>query len=274
MQKHGLIIHALFAVAFLFSINIVFAADPIVYQGDTLIIPVAISVESAIFAGQSSDPFLYQGLKRIIFGVPATLAPGNYNLHLRLADGGEEIRTVIVNKKKFPVIELPVPKKLQMTPKQLVTNLETVNGAVKKEVETKTKGVFFTKAFGLPLYDNHRIVSVYGELRRTGDETIRHLGTDFGASLGAPVVAINSGVVKKSYLDSIYGNSIIIDHGQGIYTLYLHLNERRVKDGDKVGRGEIIGTVGDSGYSSAPHLHLSVKINGISVDPLRFVRAW
>lgn len=262
------------AAAFLLLINVVFAADLVIYQGDTLLVSVAENVKSATFANQSAESFLYQGLKRIIFAVSATLAPANYNLRLKLADGGEEVRRVIVGRKKFPVIDLPVPEKLEMTPKQLVTNLQAVNTTVKKEVEIKTSGLFFTKAFGLPLYDNRKIVSVYGEVRKTGNEMIRHLGIDFDAPIGARVVAINSGVVKKSYLDSLYGNSVIIDHGQGIYTLFLHLKDRFVKDGDKVGKGKIIETVGDSGYASAPHLHLSVKINGISVDPLRFVRAW
>ena len=86
--------------------------------------------------------------------------------------------------------------------------------------------------------------------------------------------AINGGIVRKAYFDSVFGKSVVVDHGQGIFSLYLHLNEIRVKEGDQIKKGHLIGTVGQTGYAISPHLHLSVKISGVSVDPLKFVSSF
>ncbi len=68
-----------------------------------------------------------------------------------------------------------------------------------------------------------------------------------------------------------YGKTLIIDHGLGIYSLYLHLNKFKVLRGEQVEQGDVVGFSGNTGYSIAPHLHFSVKVNSSSVDPLRFI---
>jgi len=242
-----------------------------VLQGDVVVLKTDKEVTSATFGGESMAVFPYQTGWRAIAGVGPTKVAGNYNARLYFADGTKEARLVTVKVRKFAKIILPVPEKLQMTPKTLVTNLQAQNKAINATVAEVSKQVYFSRLFGLPLYDNRRLGSLFGEIRQTGAESIRHLGVDFPAATGTPVAAINDGIVKQSSLDTLYGNSVIIEHGAGIYTLYLHLNERRVKAGEKVVRGKIIGTVGQTGYASGPHLHLSVKVGGISVDPIRFV---
>jgi murein DD-endopeptidase MepM/ murein hydrolase activator NlpD len=97
------------------------------------------------------------------------------------------------------------------------------------------------------------------------------LGVDLEAKEGDPVFSINDGVVRFSKELPNYGKTIIIDHGLGIFSLYLHLKEFKVSEGEKVKKGEIIALSGNTGYSISPHLHFSVKINGKSVDPLRFI---
>jgi murein DD-endopeptidase MepM/ murein hydrolase activator NlpD len=77
--------------------------------------------------------------------------------------------------------------------------------------------------------------------------------------------------VNKNYVDPIYGNAVLIDHGHGIFSAYFHLDKALAKQGSEVKKGTKIGTVGQSGYATGPHLHLSIKINGVSVDPLKFV---
>lgn len=69
----------------------------------------------------------------------------------------------------------------------------------------------------------------------------------------------------------MYGKTLIIDHGFGIFSFYSHLNELKVSNGEKVNQGEAIGLSGKTGYALAPHLHFSIKLNGSSVDPLRFI---
>ncbi|TSD01862.1 MAG: peptidase M23, partial [Parcubacteria group bacterium Athens0714_26] len=68
-----------------------------------------------------------------------------------------------------------------------------------------------------------------------------------------------------------YGKTLIIDHGLGIFSLYLHLDEFKVLNGKGVKRGELVGLSGNTGYSISPHLHFSIKANGASVDPLKFI---
>ena len=171
-------------------------------------------------------------------------------------------------------MSLGIPKQLNLTPEKLITQL----GEAKKDIDATARvqidTILFNGPFGLPLFDNRKIASIFGEIRETGGTEIRHLGVDFEAPIGTPVGAMNNGIVRKAYVDPVYGNSVIVDHGKGIFSLYMHLNEMRVKEGGTVAKGTVVGTVGKTGYATSPHLHLSVKINSVSVDPLRFVRSF
>lgn len=98
-----------------------------------------------------------------------------------------------------------------------------------------------------------------------------HSGIDIGASYGSNILAAASGTVILSEDYGGYGECIIIDHGGGNTTLYGHLDQRLVSVGDTVSGGELIGYVGDSGWSSGPHLHFEVTLAGELVDPLDYV---
>jgi murein DD-endopeptidase MepM/ murein hydrolase activator NlpD len=100
-----------------------------------------------------------------------------------------------------------------------------------------------------------------------GEVQSRHLGLDFAAPAGTPVRAINSGTVLLAQELYFEGGFVVIDHGQGLLSLYLHLSEFRVKPGDQVSSGQIIGSSGSSGRATGPHLHLAVRWQGIYVDP-------
>ena len=95
----------------------------------------------------------------------------------------------------------------------------------------------------------------------------RHDGHDFSAKRGTPVVATADGVVVKSLYWGSYGNYVEIDHGYGFKTVYAHMNKRKVKKRQTVSRGEIIGTVGNTGKSTAPHLHYEIKKNNKRINP-------
>ncbi len=85
---------------------------------------------------------------------------------------------------------------------------------------------------------------------------------------GEPVFAITDGLVVLSH-DMFYeGKMVLIDHGNKIFSYYMHLSEREVQTGDRVKSGDIIGAVGSTGMSTAPHLHVSFLIRGVQVDPL------
>ena len=97
-----------------------------------------------------------------------------------------------------------------------------------------------------------------------------HKGIDIGASMGAQVIAAAAGKVTTVSYNSARGYFIVVDHGSGYVTLYQHLSRQDVKVGDMVKAGQQIGAVGETGISTAQHLHFEVHVNGTPVDPLQF----
>ncbi len=98
-----------------------------------------------------------------------------------------------------------------------------------------------------------------------------HEGVDFSAPLGTDIYATGNGVVLKVRKSKRnYGNSVLIDHGFGYQTFYAHCNKILVKKGQKLKRGQVIALVGNTGKSTAPHLHYEVQKNGKAIDPINF----
>lgn len=99
----------------------------------------------------------------------------------------------------------------------------------------------------------------------------RHEGLDFSARKGSNIYATANGTVRKAKYDRGYGYTIEIDHGNGIVTKYAHNQKLLVRRGQKVSRGDVIAYLGDSGRSTAPHLHYEVRLNGVAQNPLKFI---
>lgn len=126
-----------------------------------------------------------------------------------------------------------------------------------------------------PLPGFSKITSPYGmRLHPTLKVYKLHTGVDIAGSgcNGKPIVAANSGKVITAGKNTAYGNMIIIDHGGGMSTLYAHASKLAVKVGDVVTRGQTIAYVGSTGYSTGPHLHFEVRINGKTTDPLPYIQ--
>ena len=98
-----------------------------------------------------------------------------------------------------------------------------------------------------------------------------HTGVDIGAPVGANFVAVNDGIVTRAGYNTAYGNMVIIDHGGGISTLYAHGSEILVTVGQTVKRNEAILKVGSTGYSTGPHAHFEVRINGVVTNPIEYI---
>ena len=98
-----------------------------------------------------------------------------------------------------------------------------------------------------------------------------HTGVDIGAPLGANFIAANDGIVTKAGYNGAYGNMVIIDHGGGVSTLYAHGSEILVQVGQTVKRGDAILKVGSTGYSTGPHAHFEVRLNGVVTDPMPYI---
>ncbi|HVI77533.1 MAG TPA: M23 family metallopeptidase, partial [Candidatus Acidoferrum sp.] len=109
---------------------------------------------------------------------------------------------------------------------------------------------------------------IFGTARVFNDQVqSRHQGLDFAAPPGTEVQAINSGVVVLARPMFFEGNCVVIDHGQGLLSLYLHLSAFKVKEGDQVHTGEAVAVSGGTGRATGPHLHLAVRWQGIYLSP-------
>lgn len=128
--------------------------------------------------------------------------------------------------------------------------------------EHKITSPFFIKR----VYERFKLVK--GKKKKLSGKVSYHGGTDLKGQVGAPIFAIADGVVNLA--DHLYyeGNIVIIDHGNGILSGYMHQSELLVKTGDKVKAGQLIGRSGDTGMVTGPHLHIFLLIHGVKVDPL------
>jgi murein DD-endopeptidase MepM/ murein hydrolase activator NlpD len=139
-----------------------------------------------------------------------------------------------------------------------------------KIYNTITPKNYVNSQFIVPLQS--KITSNFGKARvYNGSLKGYHSGTDFRAKIGTPIVASNSGKVVLAKNRFYAGNSVIIDHGEGIYTCYYHLSKFKVHKGDMVKKGQVIGLSGDTGRITGPHLHFSARVGGIQVDPLQLI---
>jgi len=140
-----------------------------------------------------------------------------------------------------------------------------------KIYKTINKNILWKKDFILPL--ESKVTSPFGTQRiYNGSLKSYHSGTDFKAKNSTEILATNAGRVVISQNRFYAGNSIVLDHGHGIYTGYYHLSTLDKKVGELVKRGELLGLSGSTGRVTGPHLHFSAKVHGITVDPLQLLK--
>lgn len=124
-----------------------------------------------------------------------------------------------------------------------------------------------------PIPGHTRITSKFGMRTHPITGLYRlHTGTDVGAPIGTDFLAMASGIVVKAEYNLAYGNMVIIDHGGGVQTLYAHGSEIIAKIGQNVKQGDSVLKVGSTGYSTGPHAHFEIRIDGNPVDPLNYVK--
>lgn len=117
------------------------------------------------------------------------------------------------------------------------------------------------------------LTSDFGPRRRPlrGGTTF-HKGIDIAAKPGTPIVSPGDGIVTYSGYKSGLGKAIMVDHGYGVVTIYGHNSENFVNEGDRVKRGEVIGSVGRTGLATGSHLHYQIEVDGVPVDPMRYIQ--
>ena len=262
----------------------VFLSSNTLAQGDTLAIRIKTEKDfkeiTATF-GDEQVPFskLQNGDWLGITGASVKKEPGKYKLSVNL---GDEVfgKNIAVTERNFPITELAVTKELEekgYTPSNISQNIaQKDNVSIYDVFKIYTPTAFFNKPFIFPL-KKIEVVGLFGSIRKSNDITLQHLGVDLEADEDTPVYAVNDGRVVFSEELIDYGKTIIIDHGLGIYSLYLHLNKYKFTKGQNVKEGDVIGLSGNTGYSIAPHLHFSIKISRpdvfLSIDPLKFLKS-
>jgi len=242
-------------------------------QGDTVTILIrapadaAVSVEidriavAVFLAGE--------GTRRALIGTDPNTAVGPHTIAVTVTVPGSEstktIRAVRVGSGKFGVRHLTLPPKTValITPQNLATERRALDAVLNRRTpEAWWQGPMQAPAAG-------PVDSPYGEQGYyNGRRMWWHQGVDFDVPAGAPVVAANAGVVALARALPLGGNTVVIDHGQGVLTEYLHLSAFTVHEGDRVARGALIGRIGATGLVTGPSLHWGVYVAGRWVNPL------
>lgn len=127
---------------------------------------------------------------------------------------------------------------------------------------------FFPAVFAM---NSLEVTSPFGQKRIGPTKSRQHRGIDLRASVGTPVRSMNSGRVVLTGNFIADGKIVILDHGLGLHTLYLHLSRIKIKKGQLIKRGQILGLSGNTGFSEGPHLHLEVRLNGEPVNPFQIL---
>jgi murein DD-endopeptidase MepM/ murein hydrolase activator NlpD len=253
-----------------------FQADVLPYKispGEAFIIKVTGAKISRLPAASLAGKKFYfsscgEGCFIAIGAVWIKTKPGVYTIKLKVGKKKKNLK-LFVKHTIFPTEELTLPED------KVFLNPENLKRA--KREDKRLKSIFqvvsrrlWEGGFILPLEND--ISTEFGIRRIINNKRISvHRGVDIRGQEGEEVKASNDGKVVLAEELFFGGNTIVIDHGQGIYTIYMHLSGFNVNLGDIVSKGGVIGFVGSSGRSSGPHLHFGVKVLNINTNPVSFV---
>ncbi len=215
-----------------------------------------------------------------LIGLPSTLKSGRYNI--RAVGKSRDLtfkysKVIQVNSKTFPFENILLDERL--------TDLLTRKDPKKDEEARKLynllrvfrpTSLFQSSNFSLPVKGGIRTAR-FGDIRKYtfstgGSMNSVHNGIDFGLITGTPVYACAAGKVVFSGQRVTTGQTVIVEHLPGVYSLYFHLDRINVDNGIAVNQSQQVGTIGSTGLSTAAHLHWEIRVNGIAVDPEAFIR--
>lgn len=228
--------------------------------------------EAKLYCDKDVFPFLIkEGRGEMFFRESYFSTKHHYFCYLK--NGTKKVRILAVNVKPFKYKQ----GYLRVNPKRVFLAKKDSQRVAKEQVvlnkiyKSGKKYAYFDSHFIRPL--NSKITSWYGTKRIfNGKKKSQHLGTDFRAAVGFPIPVTNKGKVVFSG-DLFYtGNTVIVDHGMGIFSVYGHLSKLKVHDGEYIPRSTIIGLAGATGRASGPHLHWGIKIFGQYIDGLELVK--
>lgn len=202
-------------------------------------------------------------------GVPVETAAGSYDMELTGTRGAASfhyVKRIRVGQANYPKISIRVGKQFtEPSPeqlKQITADKELKQSIFAKETEVRLWEGGFQAPVSAATSDPFGTERVFN-----GEVKSRHLGLDYAVGPGTPVHAVNRGTVLLARDLYFEGGFVVIDHGQGLMSLYLHLSDFKVHEGDEVASGQLIALSGGSGRATGPHLHLAVRWQGIYLNP-------
>lgn len=193
--------------------------------------------------------------------------PGKHTLKIvNAVTGNTSTQTIVVTQRNFRVQNLTIDPGVESS-----TKTDEAYAQYRKyfnpsrEVSSPIK--YYTESFLLPV--KGKLTTEFGESRIVNNAltTYRHAGIDIAAPRNTDVLATNTGKVMLAMHLTITGNSIVIDHGEGLFSVYFHLDKLFVNEGDLVTRGQRIGAVGSTGFSTGPHLHFTMSYYRFDIEP-------
>lgn len=213
---------------------------------------------------------VWQGL----IGIDLETKPGRYSLALHCIPlKGEPFDgsyALVVRDKEFPTRRLTVDEKFVTPPQEVEERIRRESRQVEQIFSSVTPRKIWQGSFTAPV--QAPAGSSFG--RRSilnGKPRSPHTGTDFSADTGTPIQAPSAGEVVLAAELYFSGNTVILDHGMGLYSLLAHLSRYSVREGDAVKAGDVVGLVGATGRATGPHLHWSIRLAGVRVDPLSLI---
>ena len=206
----------------------------------------------------------------VLVGIDLAVVPGTYRIAIE-SGAARTMFSLLVTARKFATRTLNVDPAFVNPPPSAVPRIQREAKELEGLWQSSMSPKLWEGAFVAPVPQPAN--SAFGT--RTilnGEPKSPHSGADFGSPTGTPIKAPNAGRIILA--DSLYytGNTIVIDHGLGLFSLFAHLSEIGVHAEDIVKTGEVVGAVGATGRVTGPHLHWSVRVNGARVDPVSLLQ--
>jgi murein DD-endopeptidase MepM/ murein hydrolase activator NlpD len=247
-------------------------------QGEVLAVRVAVSGHPTEITGRFLDrriPFFRESSGYLgLLGIDIQDAPGTHELtvDIRSPEGPQRLSyNVLVLKGKYPVQHLTLPKDQVDLDEDSLIRVKAEQEKVKAVLDLVSPERFWGGKFIEPLHGPPS--GAFGRMRViNGQPRSPHNGEDIAAPLGAEVVAMNDGIARLTVDHFFSGKGVFLDHGLGLYSMYFHLSEVTVEDGQHVKQGQVVGRVGASGRATGPHLHWGVRLNGARVNPYALLK--
>lgn len=215
------------------------------------------------FAGRIWPMYRQGSVWRTYLGADAGTAPGTHRLAVVAADRVLAATTIRVAKVNFVERRLRVAPDA-FAPAKVAEERRKVGAALRVLAPEQLWEGPFLRPTGAA-----RVSSPYG-VRSIYNGAVRgwHRGTDFAAPAGTAVRAANDGIVRLADRLPLSGHAVLLDHGLGVITSYLHLSVLMVAPGARLRKGQVLGLVGSTGVATGPHLHWGLRVNGLYIDPM------